>query len=71
MENNTSERRVSWFTRGPRGEGDYRGPKVKELRRQAKSTSCDLPTGAYNERGLKKQFESYLAILKRVKSIYL
>jgi len=65
MDINSSERRVNWFMMGPRGKGDYRGPNIKELRRQAESTSYDLLTGAYNEKGLKEQFENYLAILRR------
>jgi diguanylate cyclase (GGDEF)-like protein len=65
MENNSSERRINWFNKGPRGKGDYSGPNIKELRRQVESTSYDLLTGAYNEKGLKEQFENYLAILRR------
>jgi len=65
MDINSSERRINWFTMGPRGKGDYRGLNIKELRRQAESTSYDLLTGAYNEKGLKEQFENYLAILRR------
>lgn len=65
MDINSSERRVNWFMMGPRGKGKYRGPNIKELRRQAESTSYDFLTGAYNEKGLKEQFENYLAMLKR------
>lgn len=59
------ERRIRWYSKGPRGQGDYRGVNFLELKKQANQLLVDNLTGIYNGEGLKQIFEEYLGFLRR------